>query len=665
MRALINGFLVEINAGGFPAIEFSLSTIALALQGGDSGLLRDFAIIMAVAGAALVLFRQLKLPPVLGYLLAGVIIGPFTLPIPLVKNLDTIRLLADLGLILLLFGIGLEFGWQRIRAVGTRVILIATVEITIMFALGYEIAVLLGWTGTEAVFLAAALSISSSAILMTMLRESGQLLHLRGRLMIGILVVEDFAAVILLTVLAGVATTETTNPGDVGLLVAKLAIFGVAALVFGALFAPRLIHFVNRFRSDETLLITGLALCFGLALAAQQLGLSAAAGAFLIGAVLGDSHHSEQMDRIMSPVRDMFAALFFVSIGMLMDISLAAHFIVPTLIVSGVFIAGKVVAVTIGTLLAGYGGRPSLAVGMGMPQTGEFSLAMVKLGVDSGSIGSFFYPVIVGATAITALAYPFIFRSANAAADFLQRRSPRLLQQYGESLVLSLAALRSAFRFRSPRARRIQHSGRLILLNLGIIIVLIAMGTGVLRFTPQLSELIHLAQDLLGLAIGGAVVALCVPPAWAIWRSLRTLTDGIADFVLPGLIREADAPIGGNLRVLLRDSILVLLLILPAIWSIPLISHLLSLGSLSAPIPIAMMVGLIAGLAGAAFQIHHVLERTFSRTLLGIDDPLHFHDLDPFYSDDTSYVYDDEEAPPYLAPEPEAHSSSVDDPADE
>jgi CPA2 family monovalent cation:H+ antiporter-2 len=214
---------------------------------------------MAVAGGALVLFRYFKLPPVLGYLLAGIIIGPFTLPNPPVQNVDTIRLLADLGLVLLLFGIGLEFGWQRIRQVGTRVILIALVEMTIMFVLGYEIAALLGWTGAERVFLGAALSISSSAILVKMLRDTGTLFATRGRLIVGILVVEDFSAVILLTVLSGVSTANATTPADIGILVAKLAIFGMAALVFGALLAPWLIRFVNRFRSDETLLIASLA----------------------------------------------------------------------------------------------------------------------------------------------------------------------------------------------------------------------------------------------------------------------------------------------------------------------------------------------------------------------------------------------------------------------
>jgi CPA2 family monovalent cation:H+ antiporter-2 len=435
-----------------------------------------------------------------------------------------------------------------------------------------------------------------------------------------------------------VSTASATTPADIGVLTAKLTIFGVAALVFGALFAPWLVRFVNRFRSDETLLIASLALCFGLALAGQQLGLSAAAGAFLIGTVLGDTEHSQEISRVMSPVRDMFAALFFVSIGMLMDITLFADFLVPAVIISGVFIIGKVVADTAGTFLAGYDGRTSLGVGMGMPQVGEFSLAMTKVGVEQGTIGAFMGPVITVSTAITALLYPFIFRSTSITADFLNRRSPVLLKEYGEFLYLWLATLRSSFRFQSPHARRIQRSVRLILLNLGIIVLLIAIGTGILEFTAPLSALIRLEESFLGLIVGGAVLALCVPPGIAIWRSLLALTDGIAEYVLPGRGASSSPSRRNSLRVVLRDSILILILVVPVIWSIPFISRLLSLGTLSAPLPILLLIGVSAGLTLAAFQIHGVLETTFSRTFLGTDDPRYSKEDDLHFVDDDVHL---------------------------
>lgn len=301
----------------------------------EFSLLRDFAIIMAVAGGALVLFRRLGQPPILGYLLAGLIVGPFTLPAPPVQNTETVRLLADLGLVLLLFALGVEFGWERIRQIGLRVIFIGAFEITLMIAVGYEVGRLLGWSATEAIFLGSALSISSSAVLAKVLRDTGRLQTVPGRLIVGILVVEDFAAVVLLAILSAVATTGTATLGDIGFLVGKLALFALAALTLGGLFAPRVMGFVAQFRSQETMLIASLALCFGLALVGQGLGISAAAGAFLIGTVLGDTEQSEEITRIMSPVRDMFAAIFFVSIGMLVDLSTVGEFIVPALIISG------------------------------------------------------------------------------------------------------------------------------------------------------------------------------------------------------------------------------------------------------------------------------------------------------------------------------------------
>ena len=552
-------------------IDPSGFTPVLAVGSGDNGLIRDLAIIMAVAGVALVVFRLIRMPSVLGYLGAGALIGPFTLK--LVENLDTIRVLADLGLVLLLFGVGLGVGWQRIRSVGLRVIMIGIVEMTIMFALGIALATLLGWTQTEGVFLGAALAISSSAILMTMLRESGELQQTRGQLIVGILVIEDIAAVILLTVLSGVAAEGATEPRAVGLLAAKLATFGVAVLGLGALVAPRVTAFINGFQSQEAMLVTGLALCFGLALVAEELGLSAAAGAFLIGAVLGDTRHAEDMDRIMGPVRDMFAAIFFVSIGMLMDLSVAVHFILPTLAVAGVFIVGKVVADTVGTVLSGHSGRESLDVGLGMPQVGEFSLAMVRVGVEHGAVGAFMYPVLTGATVITALVYPFLFRSTNAVAGFLDRRTPRILKAYGGGLVLAMSAMYSAFRFRGPRAQRIRHSSRMVVLNMGIVSLLIAIGTGGLHFTPQLSRTFNTQESVVALVIAGMVLALTIPPAFQVWRSLRSLSDAIIQFILPEGLWSSEFLHGRNIQGILLDTMTIPLaaplLIVCVIWSFP------------------------------------------------------------------------------------------------
>ena len=570
---------------------------------------------MAAGGVAMLVCRQIRMPPILGYLGAGVLLGPSAFGA--VYNTDTISLLADLGLVLLLFGIGLECGWSRIRDVGARVILIAVIEMAIMFALGFQIASLLGWSDIEAVFLASAMCISSSAILMTMLRESGQLLATRGRLIIGILVVEDFAAVILLTMLAGIASTGQADFGGLGSLVVKLGVFAVLALVLGAAFAHKLVGFVDRFRSEETLLITGLTMCFGLALAAELVGLSAAAGAFLIGAVLGDSQHASRMERTMGPVRTLFGIIFFVSIGMLIDLALVDDYIVPTLVVAGVFIVGKVISDSAGAFLAGENGRVALSVGLGMPQLGEFSLAMVRIGAAFGAVGAFLYPVVAGATMVTALFYPLLFRAADPIANLLERRSPNLLKRYAEGLVLMLVALRGALRFSSPRARQIQRSGRLILLELGIIAVFLALGTGSLGYTAELSDLVPLSESMWGLVVGSAVLALCVPPAFAIWRSLRTLTDTLVEFRHARFFGTADTWTYASLRQIFRDTALLPILLVPGLWSIPLVLRLLALGSFNVPLSLLIVAGIVVPLVAAAFRIHRVLSPMFTQTLLG------------------------------------------------
>ena len=587
----------------------------------DAILVQDFATILAVAGVAIVVFQWLKQPPVLGYLIAGLIVGPFTLPLlglpAPITHTEGIRLMADLGFIMLLFALGMEFGWRRIRQMGVRVILIGTIEIAFMIALGYEVATLLGWSPTEAIFVGAALSISSSAIIVKVLRDSGRLLQPHGRLIVGILVVEDFAAVLLLSVLSGVATSGTANVGDVTNLMSKLGVFFICALFAGALLAPRIINFVARFNSREALLIVSLAMCFGLALVGEKLGTSAAVGAFIIGTVLGDSEHSEALTAVMTPVRDVFAALFFVSIGMLIDLSLFGQFIVPALILTAVFMAGKTIAATLGTFVTGHDGTTSLSVGMGTPQMGEFSLAMTKVGVDHAVVSAFLYPVVAVASAITSLFYPLVTRSAYPLSFFLQRRSPRLMRQYVASMSRALISLRAVFGLESDLAHHVQRSGRVIIVNFGLIVVTIGVGTFALNFAGNLAQMLNLQQWVLGLAVSSIVVLLCVPPAVFIWRALQRMTDDLSGFILRIDVSNLNLLGRRELHVILRNSILILMVVALAIWSLPFISRLVVLGSFSTPIAIFILLGIVVLLWRVAFKIHRVMAATFSQTFLG------------------------------------------------
>ena len=467
-------------------MDFPIPTLGGGLSEGSATLLKDFTVAMVIAAAGLALARLVRQPPVLGYLMAGMIIGPFTLPTPLISNRETIELLAELGLILLLFGIGLELGWRRIRSIGFQVLVIGVVEISVLTLFGVWIAsVLPGIDASHGLYLGGAIAISSSAILLKGLRDGGNLNSGWGRTIVGILLVEDFAAVILLTVLAGLATTGTASLAEAGLLVVKLGVFCIVVLVIGTMLASRVMHLLSRFQSDETLLLASLGFCFFLALCATLLGLSPAAGAFLIGVVIGDTEAAGRVTRMVAPVRDMFGALFFLSIGMLIDYSTLNDYILPALVVVMVFSFGKIAANTVGSILAGRSPSDALRVGMTMPQMGEFSLAIGRLTPADVVRGSTLGPILTLCTAITSVLAPLSSRAALPLSRWADRRTPATLRRTMLSITLGVDIFWSALSLGGETGEQFRNVGRSILINVGIIGVLAAAGTGVLYVAPE------------------------------------------------------------------------------------------------------------------------------------------------------------------------------------
>lgn len=585
---------------------------------GELNLLRDFAIIMGVALAATLPLRLLRQPPVLGYLAAGLLLGPFLLPQLSITDVETIQRLAEIGLVLLLFAIGLEFGWQRIRNVGLRVVVIAILEITLVVAIVYQVGLgVLGFTRTEALFMGAALSISSSAVLLKVLADSGQLRTVRGQLMVGILVVEDFCAVIMISVLSGIAAGGTADIAEAVPIAVRLALFTGAALLFGALLAPRLVNLVARVRSSEALLIAGLFLAFGLALLSAEFGLEPAAGAFLMGAVLGDTRHSESLNRVMSPVRDMFAALFFVAIGMLVDLGEINAVILPALVLVVVVLLAKVVMNMLATFFTGSDSRTALNVGLGMAQPGEFSLAMVKVGVDGGAIGTILNPIVIVTMGVMSVIYPLVFRSAAVISSVFERVSPGLLRYYVTNLGIWLAVLRRSLVVPGLATAEIKRAARLILVNLGIMTLLIATGTVVLGFTSHLVRATPLPETAIGLVVSGAILALCIPPGVVLWRQTSVLADALTKYMFERASVSPRLWRADELRRLLRYTLAISMIIAVTVWTVPFVFRLLALGGVSGVLPIILLFAGLLVTVGGAFRIHAVLEHTFGRTLLG------------------------------------------------
>lgn len=580
----------------------------------DSGdFVRDFALIMVAAAAALVMFRLIKQPAILGYLLAGVLVGPFALHGRFVSDTETVSLVAEVGLVVLLFAIGVEFGWERIRKVGFRVVVIGAIEITTMIALGYFIGRALGWTSTTAIYLGAALAFSSSAVLVGMLRTNGQLMSLRGQLVVGVLVVEDFAAVVLLAVFAGYASQDSAGTVQVWPIVVKMAVFAVGALVFGTLLAPRLMDSIGGSESREILLIGSLGICFGVGLLAREMGLSAGAGAFLIGTVLGDTKHRDRVTRLITPVRDLFAALFFVSIGMLVNMADVPEYFVSALIVTGILLVGKVFATIVGTFLTGHDGETALKVGTTMPQPGEFSLAIAKSGTEHAAVGAQLYPVVTISTLMSSFIYPLVFGSSRHISLLVGKILPDKVKNQAFLLSTSIASARRAMAPPKTTPYSLVIGFRTAAVSFGIIGLLIVAGVLISNVGTNLAMEFGIPENLVAAAVLAAIVTMVIPAGLVIWQVLADLVTNA--------IRRLFTRFNLVVHIRFIDALVMvftgLFMVFSGAWMVTQLLQIMPVDNLTSPISALIMALSVALTATLAMKIHSQMDRTFRRTFLG------------------------------------------------
>ncbi len=388
-------------------------------------LLQDLAIIMVIAGCTTLLFHRLKQPVVLGYILAGLILGPYTPPFTLVQDEHTIKVLAEFGVILLMFSIGQHFQLSKLFKVGATAVIVAVLEIALMLWLGYQIGQAFGWKTMDSLFLGAILSISSTTIIIKALQELDLVKQRFATLIFGILIIEDILAIALLTLLSSVAMTGNVDTGEVLQLVGQLVVFLVMMMVIGLLSVPKILRYAAQFRNQEMLLIITLSICFGMSLIAALVGYSVALGAFLAGVLVAESRENAQIEHLIQPVRDMFSAVFFVTIGMLIAPSVLFQYLIPIIIITVAVILGKVLSCFIGAFIAGNDIRTSLRIGMGLAQIGEFSFIIAQLGLTLNVTSDFLYPIAVMVSALTTLSTPFLIKHSDSVANFLENRLPK------------------------------------------------------------------------------------------------------------------------------------------------------------------------------------------------------------------------------------------------
>jgi CPA2 family monovalent cation:H+ antiporter-2 len=378
----------------------------------------DLAIIMLVAAIMIAIAFKLKQPMVIGYIFAGMIIGPYTPPFTLVSSLETINLLAELGIIMLLFVVGTEFPVAKLRAVGRISLMVALAEALGTLMIVFFIAQHLGFSFFDSMFLSLAMSITSTVVTVRVLEELGLIQDKSSLLLLGISIVEDILAISILAILQSVAAADAGGDGANNFSILSIAIsIGVVGafigsiLVIGSKYMPRIIDRVGRTNDYTLLLLVILALAFGLSFVAQGLGLSVATGAFLAGVLVAESKSASVAKIMTVPLRDMFAAIFFISIGALMDISLIPIFIIPAAILILASFASKFLIVTSILSMAKIDNTTALRTGLGMASAkGELSLVVVKGGQDVGAITNSILPILGVVTIVTTFITPFIIR---------------------------------------------------------------------------------------------------------------------------------------------------------------------------------------------------------------------------------------------------------------
>ena len=496
-----------------------------------SSFLPDFALVLCVAAITTILFHRLKQPPVLGYLLAGLILGPHV-SVPLFAHEETVKTLAQLGVILVMFSIGLKFSIRRLVRVLPTAGITCVIEISLMIWLGYTAAQLMGWNPLESIFTGAIVAVSSTMIASKALTENNTDEKL-NRMVFSVLVVQDLAAVLLVAILTPLA--QGMKLSFMGLMMTSGSLFGFLGILFGVgyIIIPFVLRQVIRFQNKETLLVTAVGFCFAMALLAQKGGYSVALGAFLAGMLVAESGVAAEVEQLTSPLKDIFAAVFFVAVGMLVNpAALLSHW-GSILVLTLVIIVGQTVSVALGSFLSGRPLNSAIQAGMSLAQIGEFSYIIAQIGVNNGNVGPFLYDVTVALSVVTAFTTPWLIRFSGPFAQFLDSRLPKPLQTFSALYASWIEELRHGSPEQSLTLRARKLVGFLIMDTFCLILIVITITASIEKWIPQFQRFFDVSalEWQILLTTAGAVIAL--PFLVSILKSAKVLGGLIAFAAIP------------------------------------------------------------------------------------------------------------------------------------
>lgn len=388
------------------------------------GLFSDLALILVTAGIITVIFRWLKQPLVLGYIVAGFLIGPYFTYFPVVKDTTSVEVWSEIGMVFLLFALGLEFSFKKLKKVGGTGIITAFTELIIMFLAGFTLGHILGWNQMSCIFLGCMLSISSTTIIVKAFDDLQLKRQRFTGTVIGVLVVEDLIAVLLMVILSTLSVSKQFDGRELGYNLVKLAFFLIIWFIFGIYIIPTLLRKMRKMMTEETLTIVAIGLCFMMVVFANYAGFSSALGAFIMGSILAETLEAEAIHKVVSPIKDLFGAVFFVSVGMMVDPQILVKYALPIIVIAITVVLIKSLSATIGMLISGQDIKTAIRSGFCFCQIGEFSFIIAGLGVSFGVTNEFLYPIIVSVSIITTFVTPYMMKLSTPAYQFIYSKLP-------------------------------------------------------------------------------------------------------------------------------------------------------------------------------------------------------------------------------------------------
>ncbi|MCM1109669.1 MAG: cation:proton antiporter [Clostridium sp.] len=391
------------------------------------GLIFDLAFILLLGAATTVLFKWMKQPVVLGYIVAGFLASPHFTYLPSVTTAENIDFWAEIGIVVLLYSLGLEFSFKKLVDAGGSAVVTALIIVTGMMGAGFAIGHILGFSHINSLFLGGMLSMSSTTIIIKAFTDLG-IKHRRfASLVFAVLIVEDLFAVLMMVILSSIAINNSVEGGEMLMSISKLVFFLVIWFLTGTFILPSLLNLIRRFLSSETLLIIGMGLCLGMAVFSVYCGFSLALGAFVMGSILGGTSFAERIEKVVTPVKDLFGSVFFISVGMMVDPAVLAGYWGPILLLSVVVIVGMICFGTFGMLATGQPLKIAMESGFSLTQIGEFAFIIASLGMSLGVLDPTIYPIVVAVSVITTFTTPYFIKMADPAYRLVERHLPKRL----------------------------------------------------------------------------------------------------------------------------------------------------------------------------------------------------------------------------------------------